>query len=146
MKATMRSRRAFTGLAALFALGAGEAPASGADCTPLPQSNAGCEFYAVTLPNTQLDQIAFSFGVDLLNAGNASVQVAIDGGGLVTPDNFAVGVITGSRRVGRTRQGAVDCQPVADGVPSEGAGRRERAIARSARACCSDALDCACAS
>lgn len=60
------------------------------ECTPLLNSNTGCDFYAVTLPNTFLDQSTFSFGVDVLNSGTASVSVFISGGGLVSPVNFNV--------------------------------------------------------
>lgn len=60
------------------------------ECTPLPHSNVGCEFYALTLPNSLLDQLTFSFGLDLLNAGAADVQVSVDGGALGAPDLFSV--------------------------------------------------------
>src|SRR5476651_1525173 len=61
-----------------------------ANCAPLLHSNIGCDFYAVTLPSTFLDQSTFSFGVDLLNPGTTSVSVSITGGALVSPDNFMV--------------------------------------------------------
>src|SRR6185312_7970961 len=74
-------------LAAAVSLRAAALPS---DCTPLPNSNTGCEFYALTLPSVFVDQATFSFGVDLLNTSGASVDVTINGGGLVTPLMFAV--------------------------------------------------------
>ena len=59
-------------------------------CQPQPNSNIGCEFYAVALPNPILDQQTFAFGVALSNTVNASLGVVISGGSLVTPVSMSV--------------------------------------------------------
>ena len=59
-------------------------------CISQPNSNVGCEFYAVSLPNPIPDQATVHFGVAMLNPGAASVDVTVTGGGLGSPDMFAV--------------------------------------------------------
>ena len=59
-------------------------------CTPPANSNIGCDFFAVSLPNTLLDQTTFSFGVQLLNLTTSTANVSISGGGLALPDSFTI--------------------------------------------------------
>ena len=76
------------GLALLLPSAIYGAPEPG--CSSAPYSSLGCEFYAVSLPNTLLDQTTFAFGVDLLNAGPVQANVSISGGGLGSPLAFAI--------------------------------------------------------
>jgi hypothetical protein len=64
-----------------------------ANCTSQPNSNTGCEFYAVSLPNWIVDQSTFHFGVAMLNSGTSLVSATITGGGLGSTDvvNLPVG-------------------------------------------------------
>src|SRR5512146_3470788 len=61
-----------------------------ASCIPPPNSNIGCEFYAVSLPNPLTDQTTFHFGVAMLNPGAAPVDVTVTGGALGSPDMFSL--------------------------------------------------------
>jgi hypothetical protein len=60
--------------------------AAHAQCHPAPHSNLGCEFYAITLPNSLVDQSSFNFGVRALNpSSSVTANLQISGGSLVTP-------------------------------------------------------------
>jgi hypothetical protein len=61
-----------------------------AGCVPQPNSNIGCEFYAVSMPNLIPNQSTVHFGVATLNPGAASVDVTVTGGGLAAPNVFSV--------------------------------------------------------
>ncbi len=54
-------------------------------CLSQPNSNVGCEFYAVSLPNWIVDQTTFHFGVAMLNTSGSMVAATVTGGGLVSP-------------------------------------------------------------
>lgn len=72
------------------ALGAPDAT-SATVCSPQPNSNVGCNFYAVSLPNLILqNQTSFHFGVAMLNSGAVAVGVTVTGGALVSPDAFSI--------------------------------------------------------
>jgi len=91
MRGSRTSGICFSLLPWLFAATTGSLHAAlPAGCTPLLNSNIGCDFYAVTLPNVFLDESTFSFGVDLLNTGNASVDATVTGAGLGSAQMFSV--------------------------------------------------------
>lgn len=92
----MRSARSVWFHAGLLALGLATAlsapyATSATSCNPQPNSNVGCNFYAVTLPNLILqNQTSFHFGVAMLNSGPAAVGVTVTGGTLGSPDSFSI--------------------------------------------------------
>lgn len=59
-------------------------------CLSQPNSNVGCEFYAVSLPNWFVDQTTFHFGVAMLNTSGSPVVATITGGGLFSPEIVAL--------------------------------------------------------
>lgn len=70
--------------AALLALASASAHAA---CHPAPHSNVGCEFYAVTLPNS-INQTSFAFSVRALNPSTTTAaNLQISGGGLALPQS-----------------------------------------------------------
>jgi hypothetical protein len=60
-------------------------------CTSPLNSNVGCEFYAVSMPNLFLtDTTTYHFGVAIQNPGAAAVAITVTGGGLGSPDMFSI--------------------------------------------------------
>jgi hypothetical protein len=53
-------------------------------CAPalIGQSYIGCEYFAVTMSNTELDQNTFKFWISVANAGTNTATLTITGGGL----------------------------------------------------------------
>jgi len=52
-------------------------------CTSPINSNVGCEFYAVSMPNLFVtDPTTYHFGVAIENPGAAAIAITVTGGGL----------------------------------------------------------------
>lgn len=77
-------------LAGLVLASEGPSASAASNCASQPDSNVGCEFYAVALPNLLVDQTTFHFGVAFLNPAATAVNATVDGGGLSSPDNFSI--------------------------------------------------------
>jgi hypothetical protein len=67
------------------------------DCANLGLSYIGCEYYAVTMVNHELDQTTFVFSVSIANTGTSAANINIQGGSLSTPltASIAPGAIQG---------------------------------------------------
>jgi hypothetical protein len=64
------------------------------DCAGLGSSYIGCEYYAVTMSNTQLDQTTFNFGVSISNTSSLSATITITGPNAFTAtETLAAGAI-----------------------------------------------------
>jgi hypothetical protein len=67
------------------------------DCASLGLSYIGCEYYAVTMSNSLLDQTTFVFSVTIANTGMSTANINIQGGALGAPmtGSIAPGAISG---------------------------------------------------
>jgi hypothetical protein len=59
-------------------------------CAGLASSYIGCEYYAASMANDQLDQTTFGFYVVVVNQGTSSATLTITGGGLTSADTVVV--------------------------------------------------------
>jgi hypothetical protein len=59
-------------------------------CADIGESYIGCEYYAVTMLNDQIDQTAFPFYVAVANQGSSSATLTITGGALTATDTVTV--------------------------------------------------------
>ncbi len=63
-------------------------------CAALGTSYIGCEYYAVTMSNTQIDQTNFNFGVSISNTSTSSATITITGPNAFTEtETLAAGAI-----------------------------------------------------
>jgi hypothetical protein len=60
------------------------------DCADIGESYIGCEYYAITMANDQLDQSIFPYYVVVANQGTSSATLTITGGALTTTDTVSV--------------------------------------------------------
>jgi hypothetical protein len=60
------------------------------DCANVGESYIGCEYYAVTMLNDQLDQSTFAFAVSVANTTNKTATVNISGPNTVTGNPFTI--------------------------------------------------------
>jgi hypothetical protein len=67
------------------------------DCASVGASYIGCEYYAVTMANSLLDQATFVFSVSIANAASQTANINIQGGALGAPmtGSIAPGAIQG---------------------------------------------------
>jgi hypothetical protein len=64
------------------------------DCANIGSSYIGCEYYAVTMSNSQLDQVTFYFSASISNTGTSTANINITGpSGFVLNDTIVAGGI-----------------------------------------------------
>jgi hypothetical protein len=59
-------------------------------CADIGESYIGCEYYAVTMANDQLNQATFPFYIVVANQGSSAATLTITGGALTSTDTVAV--------------------------------------------------------
>jgi hypothetical protein len=59
-------------------------------CADIGESYIGCEYYAITMANNQLNQSVFPFYVVVANQGTSAATLTITGGALTTTDTVTV--------------------------------------------------------